>query len=143
VCNIAAPLTGLECKFSLRMTCAMALSGEDTFDDAVFSDETARRPDLTALCRRIRVEPTAKGAATRVTLRLTDGREVIGEADVAIPERDLPAQQDKLERKFRHLTGDVLRPEATGDLIGLIRTLDQQPDLDGLFARLTDGLRKD
>src|ERR1700761_2511910 len=45
VCNIQAPATGLECKFSLRMTTALALCGEDTFQDGVFSDATARRPD--------------------------------------------------------------------------------------------------
>ncbi len=136
VCNIEAPRTGLECKFSLRMTSALALSGEDTFDDALFSDQTANRPDLTALCARIRVEPTAKSAATRVTVRLTDGREIVGEADVAIPASDLAAQQEKLERKFRHLTRDTLQPTATDVLIGLIRTLDRQPNLDRLFARL-------
>ncbi len=143
VCNIAAPRTGLECKFSLRMTCALALSGEDTFDDALFSDKTAGRADLAALCERTRVEPTAKGPATRVNVRLTDGRELVGEADVAVPERDLPAQQARLERKFRLLTGDVLQPQAAEDLVRLIADLDRQSDLGGLFARLSDGLRRE
>jgi 2-methylcitrate dehydratase PrpD len=141
VCNIEAPRSGLECKFSLRMTCALALSGEDTFDDALFSDATAGRADLAGLCGRTRVEPTSKGPATRVTVRLTDGRAFTSEADLAIPERNLPAQQARLERKFRLLTGDVLHPLAADDVVKLIADLDRQPDLNRLFARLSEDLR--
>ena len=38
ICNIEEPKTGLEGKFSLRATTAMALLGEDTSDLATFSD---------------------------------------------------------------------------------------------------------
>ena len=51
VCNIQAPATGLECKFSLRMTTALALSGEDTFNEGLFTDATARRSDLVGVAR--------------------------------------------------------------------------------------------
>src|SRR5579872_6292580 len=70
VCNILDPQTGLECKFSLRMTTALALSGEDTFDDGLFTDETARRADLVALRERIEIDPTQVGRGCVVTVRL-------------------------------------------------------------------------
>jgi 2-methylcitrate dehydratase PrpD len=49
VCNIAAPRTGLEAKFSLRFTTAMALAGVDTGGLASYSEATAADPTLVAL----------------------------------------------------------------------------------------------
>jgi len=49
VCNIAAPRTGLEAKFSLRLTTAMALAGVDTGGLGSYSEETAANPTLIAL----------------------------------------------------------------------------------------------
>src|SRR5437762_1052787 len=46
VCNIPAPTDGLEAKFSLRQTVAMALSGVDTASLAAYSSETATDPAL-------------------------------------------------------------------------------------------------
>ncbi|MEN3280420.1 MAG: hypothetical protein V7607_1560, partial [Solirubrobacteraceae bacterium] len=45
----AAPTTGLEGKFSLRATAAMALLGIDTSSLEAYSDETMRSPELRAL----------------------------------------------------------------------------------------------
>ncbi|MEO8114839.1 MAG: MmgE/PrpD family protein [Phenylobacterium sp.] len=134
VCNIEAPRTGLECKFSLRMTCALALSGEDTFDDTLYSDVTAARPDLVALRQRVVVEPNAKTAGSTVEVRLNDGRTLTRTVDVAIPVCDLAAQQAKLERKFRHIVRNALTPEAAERVIVLCRGLEQAPDVRGLLA---------
>ncbi|HZZ88037.1 MAG TPA: MmgE/PrpD family protein [Caulobacteraceae bacterium] len=133
VCNIQAPATGLECKFSLRMTTALALSGEDTFQEALFSDATARRPDLVALRERVTIDPTQSGRGCVVTVRLKDGREASRTGDVSQPLRDLELQQQKLERKFRHLAGAALG-EAADEVIALCRTLEAQPDLGRLIA---------
>jgi 2-methylcitrate dehydratase PrpD len=136
VCNIQAPATGLECKFSLRMTTALALSGEDTFQDGLFSDATARRPDLAALRERVTIDPSRTGRGCVVTVRLKDGREVSRTGDVSQPLRDLDAQQAKLERKFRHLATPALGEAGAEEAIGLCRTLDTQPDLNRLAALL-------
>jgi 2-methylcitrate dehydratase PrpD len=141
VCNIEAPATGLECKFSLRMTAALALSGEDTFDDRLFSDQTAVRADLVALCRVVAVTPTAGGPAAIVTVTLADGRELSRTADVGIPVRDLGAQQAKLERKFRHLVRDVLEDRAASAVVEICRDLDREPNLRRLMQACSDGLR--
>jgi 2-methylcitrate dehydratase PrpD len=137
VCNITAPATGLECKFSLRMTTALALSGEDTFQEQLFSDATARRPDLVALRERVTVDPTQTGRGCVVTVRLKDGREVSRTGDVSQPMRDLPAQQAKLERKFSHLATPALGEAGVEAAIALCHTLEMQPDL----GRLTELLR--
>jgi 2-methylcitrate dehydratase PrpD len=134
VCNIQEPATGLECKFSLRMTAALALAGEDTFQEALFCDETARRPDLVALRNRVSIEPTQVGRGSVVTVRLKDGRVVSRQGDVSQPNRDLVAQQDRLERKFRHLTARALGAERAATVIDMCRHLEAQPDLKRLAA---------
>jgi 2-methylcitrate dehydratase PrpD len=139
VCNIEAPATGLECKFSLRMTAALAAAGEDTFDDGLYSDTTAARPDLVALRQRIEVIADAQGAGSRVDVRLTDGGTLSRTVNVAIPVRDLPAQQSKLEHKFRHQVRRVLRPEAAERVITIMRSLEREPDLSRLLAACADG----
>ncbi|HEX3915908.1 MAG TPA: MmgE/PrpD family protein [Caulobacteraceae bacterium] len=138
VCNIQAPATGLECKFSLRMTTALALAGEDTFQDALFSDATANRPDLVALRERVSIDPTQVGRGCVVSVRLKDGRTLARTGDVSQPLRDLAAQQDKLERKFRHLAGKALGEARAEDVIALCRDLERQPDLTALIALVRD-----
>jgi 2-methylcitrate dehydratase PrpD len=133
VCNIQAPATGLECKFSLRMTTALALAGEDTFEESLFSDAIARRPDLVALRDRITIDPTMVGRGSVVTARLKDGRTASRTGDVSQPLRDLAAQQERLERKFRLLTSGALEPEDAEELIRLCRTLEAQPSLGRLI----------
>ncbi len=136
VCNIQAPATGLECKFSLRMTTALALSGEDTFQDGLFSDATARRPDLVALLQKVSIDPTQVGRGCVVSVRLQDGRTVSRTGDVSQPLRDLGAQQAKLERKFRHLATAALGEAGAEEAIALCRTLEAQPSLGRLAALL-------
>ncbi len=134
VCNIVEPRTGLECKFSLRMTTALALAGEDTFQEAVFSDATAVRADLVALRRRVSVMPDADGPGSTVEIEVKDGRVLAETVDVARPVRDLGAQQAQLERKFRHLAEPAVGPAAAGQIIEMCRNLEALPDLASLLA---------
>jgi len=134
VCNIAEPRTGLECKFSLRMTTALALAGEDTFQEALFSDATATRDDLVALRRRVTVIPDAKGPGSTVEIALKGGRTLTETVDVARPVRDLAAQQAKLEHKFRHLAEPALGAAASSEIIAICRDLEAATNLTGLLA---------
>jgi 2-methylcitrate dehydratase PrpD len=134
VCNIQAPATGLECKFSLRMTTALALAGEDTFQEALFCDETARRADLVALRDKVSIDPTQVGRGSVVTVTLRNGRTVSRTGDVSQPNRDLVAQQDRLERKFRHLTARALGAERADAVIDLCRHLESQADVRRLMS---------
>jgi len=127
VCNIEEPATGLQCKFSLRMTAALALSGEDTSDDGLYGDATAVRPDLVALRRKVHVQGTRKGRGCVVTVVTRDGRTLSRVGDVSQPMRDLAAQQAKLERKFLNLAGRVLgeaRARETAAMVGRLETLE-------------------
>lgn len=136
VCNIEAPETGLATKFSLRMTVALALSGEDTSDERLFSDTTAMRPDLVALRRRTEVEPTARGTHSEVVLFLKDGGSVQAHADVAVPAHDLGAQQDKLDRKFVGLAAPALGAARAETLKAMIAQLEDVEDIRALISLL-------
>jgi 2-methylcitrate dehydratase PrpD len=109
VCNIEAPKTGLEAKFSLRFTVALALSGEDTASIRLFTDELTGRRDLVALAGRVRVLAHERPRPeTRVRVRTRDGRSFETEANVAIPVTDLDTQWQRLTEKFHTLADPVL-----------------------------------
>lgn len=80
VCNIAKPVNGLEAKFSLRGTIAMALLGIDLGDPGHFDAATVNSPEFVAMCERIETSPVHEldyGQA-RFAIRLKDGRELRG-----------------------------------------------------------------
>jgi 2-methylcitrate dehydratase PrpD len=130
VCNITEPVTGLEAKFSLRFTLALALAGEDTASIRLFTDELTKRRDLVELRDRVTVlaheHPRPE---TQVRIRTTDGQWFDGEANVAVPATDLDAQWQRLTEKFHTLTDPVLGPAAAETVEDCCRRL---PDLDNL-----------
>ena len=78
VCNIPAPRTGLEAKFSLRLTTAMALAGVDTGGLGSYSEETAADPTLIALRDKVEFDfqNGRPNTIADLELVLTDGRSV-------------------------------------------------------------------
>lgn len=109
VCNIQQPATGLEAKFSLRFTVALALAGEDTASIRLFTDALTRRRDLVALRDRVTIHAHASPRPeTRVRIRTRDGASAETEANVAIPATDLDAQWQRLAEKFHTLAAPTL-----------------------------------
>jgi 2-methylcitrate dehydratase PrpD len=110
VCNIAQPSTGLEGKFSLRATTAMALLGDDTSDMSAYTDGRMHDDELVALRDRVRVVPHDGGAGTqsRVVVTMRDGSVLEAEDDTGRPAEDLQLQRQRLLQKFAGLAGPVL-----------------------------------
>lgn len=110
VCNIATPRTGLEGKFSLRATTAMAILGDDTADQRSFCDARMASADLVSLRDRVRVTATDGGRSTRATVVITatDGRRLVAEDDTGEPAADLERQRQRLAAKFMALAVPVL-----------------------------------
>jgi 2-methylcitrate dehydratase PrpD len=109
ICNIEAPATGLEGKFSLRATTALALLGDNTGDLATYSDAKMREPRVMALRDRVRVVPTEELPPTQARVVVeTQHRHFEAAADTGIPAGDLALQRDKLRRKFLALATPVL-----------------------------------
>jgi 2-methylcitrate dehydratase PrpD len=135
VCNIAEPATGLEAKFSLRATTAMALLGDDTTDMAAYRDARMADADLVALRDKVRVVPVGDRPGTRsqVVVTTTDGRKLQSEADTGIPAADLDLQMERLASKFHGLAAPVLGDEGADRLRQAVVGLAGGRDL----ARLT------
>lgn len=137
VCNIAEPRTGLEGKFSLRATVAMALLGDDTADPAVFNDARMAAPDLRALiaCTTVKARP---GALTRASVRVQVAGGVVHEAsrDSGTPERDLARQRARLEAKFTRLVAPVAGAARARDIAACVARLDALASVRELTALL-------
>lgn len=140
VCNIAAPTDGLESKFSLRQTVAMALTGIDTASLDAFGESTARDPGLVRLRERIAIDFQHDWPQTLAELEveLADGRRVATRHDSGIPAADLADQGRRLGDKFDTLTTPVLGSARARELRAAIAGLDRLSDI-GTLARLGGG----
>jgi 2-methylcitrate dehydratase PrpD len=140
VCNIPAPVDGLQSKFSLRQTVAMALAGVDTASLAAYSAENARDSGLVGLRERLTIEWQESWPQTlaELELRLTDGRRVTARHDAGIPAADIDGQGGRLAYKFDALVEPVLGAPRTRELREAISDLDRLADI-GSLTRLASG----
>jgi 2-methylcitrate dehydratase PrpD len=104
VCDVKAPATGLEAKFSYSLTSAMALAGVDTASLDVFSGETCARPDLLDVRDRVQVAGDAaiSDTAAHVRLSFADGTSTEAESDLDLP-MSLAARHARIIAKVRAL----------------------------------------
>jgi len=139
VCNIPAPCTGLEAKFSLRHVVAMTLAGVDTANPANFSDQSTNDPALGSLRDRVHVELVRECAAltqAEVIVETVDGSILRRRHDCGIPTADLSAQQTRLEAKFGSIARPLLDEESGDEVLQLIGRLEELPDLSPLAGLL-------
>ena len=137
VCNIPAPRTGLEAKFSLRLTSAFALAGVDTARLDTYSDERTRQADLVRLRDKVKIAFEAGMPSTLAEMRvaLKDGRTVQARHDSGVPASDVAAQGLRVEAKFFSLAGPVIGRAQAERLAEAVHGLDRMERIDGL-ARL-------
>ena len=127
MCNIAAPRTGLEAKFSLRFMTAAALVGADTAGLALFEDTNVRDAAICALRDKVKVEfanawPTAQA---EVVVELTDGRRLSVGHDAGIPPTDYAQQGQRLREKFERLTEPVIGLARSSAILKLVESLER------------------
>lgn len=134
VCNIPAPIDGLQSKFSLRHTVAMALAGIDTANLGAYSAENARHPKLAGLRERIMLDWQEAWPQTlaELELRLADGRRLAARHDAGIPAADIADQGRRLAAKFDVLVEPVLGPSRTRELRETIASLEDLTGVDRL-----------
>jgi 2-methylcitrate dehydratase PrpD len=135
VCNIPTPRTGLETKFSLRHTAALAACGEDTAAIQTYSDENAADSVLTAVRDRVTVHgDRPPGHDARVVIKTVGGRAAETELDVGIPDSDLDRQGERLASKFHSLAIPVVGVERADKLQRNIASLDTLQNIDALMV---------
>ena len=140
VCNIPVPVDGLQSKFSLRQTVAMALAGVDTASLGAHSAENARDPGLIRLRDRVRFDWQNNWPQTlcELELELVDGRCLTARHDAGVPAADIAEQGARLAAKFDGLVAPVLGAPRARELREMICGLDDVADILGL-ARLATG----
>ena len=72
-----------------------------------------------------------------VVVELADGRNLVGKADVGLPEPDLDLQEQLLSDKFRALVTPILGEERTNQALETCLKLDQAPDAARIFDSVT------
>jgi 2-methylcitrate dehydratase PrpD len=140
VCNIPAPVDGLQSKFSLRQTVAMALAGVDTASLGAYSAGNAHDPALIGLRERIEIDWQDSWPQTlaELEIELADGNRLTARHDAGIPAVDIADQGRRLAAKFGALVEPVLGTPRTSELRETIAGLDHLAgvtDLARLAAR--------
>jgi 2-methylcitrate dehydratase PrpD len=140
VCNIPAPTDGLEAKFSLRQTVAMALAGVDTASLGAYSAASATDPALMQLRDKVTLDfrDNWPQAAAAMEIGLIDGRVLQASHDAGIPSADIAAQGERLVGKFDALAEPVLGAARAGELCEAMFAIDGLADI-GELARLAAG----
>jgi 2-methylcitrate dehydratase PrpD len=136
VCNIAAPQTALEAKFSLRFMTAAALLGSDTSDLALFNDAMTREPGLCAMRDKVKVE-LMEGwpmMQSEVIVELDDGRSLRATHDAGIPSTDYVQQGERLRAKFERLAEPVLGGTRCRRILELVDAIDRTAVVDLMSA---------
>lgn len=137
VCNIGEPRSGLEGKFSLRATVAMALLGDDTADPAAFTDQRMGTPERVKMRKKVVVRASAdmSGAETRVNVHLEDGTTCSATIDVGKPASDLERQWTSITEKFERLAVPVIGDQTAQTVAHLVHELDRVDDVGDLLAQ--------
>ena len=137
VCNIPVPVDGLQSKFSLRQTVAMAFAGVDTASLGVYNAENPLDRGLISLRERVRFDWQDNWPQTlcEMELELLDGRRVSTRHDAGIPASDVSRQGERLAAKFDALVAPVLGAPRARELREMIADLDNLADI-GSLARL-------
>jgi 2-methylcitrate dehydratase PrpD len=140
ICNIEKPVTGLEGKFSLRFTAAMAMLGENTGLTANYNEAKTSDPEIVAVRDKIIVVPHSEMglAEAQIVVNMKDGSAYRQSADVETPESDLARQWARLSAKFTDNATPVIGAARTQALIDAVGALEECSDIGGIVALAVD-----
>jgi 2-methylcitrate dehydratase PrpD len=123
------PQVGLEGKFSVFHSCAVALlfgaAGEKQYSDAMVRD-----PKVISLRDRVdcTIDDSLRDDECHVRVTLKDGRELKKYVEHAIGSRERPMSDDDLNAKFHVLVDDILGEEHGERLLKLCRSIESLKD---------------
>ena len=73
MCNIQEPKTGLESKFSYKLTAAMSIYGKDTADLGTYNDDICFDEKINNVRDKVRIIPNDKLTNTQSSISIKDG----------------------------------------------------------------------
>lgn len=136
ICNILNPMTGLEGKFSLRFTAAMAMLGENTGVIANYNEEKVQDPEIVSVRDKIsvHVNDDLGLAEADVVIAMKDGTVHKGRGDVETPDADLDRQWSRLSTKFTDMAVPVIGAAGARNVIDAVRNLESCTDIAEIAA---------
>ncbi len=137
VCDRPRPLSGLDRKFSVQTTVAMALCGIETSAPSSF-DGSVPATAVQAVAGRVSVaaDPTLPTAAAEIVLTLRDGTTLGARSDANRPEPDATRRRARLLDKFDRIAGPLLGGDRGPAVPAAVRALPRSPDLTPLLGAL-------
>jgi len=111
VCNIDSPKTGLEAKFSYRLTAAMSLHGVDTGRLDSYNDEICFDEKIVKTRDKVQVIPNDKMTNTEALIELKDGTEIYKNSHDLNNKIENELLQKKILTKSSSLLSDKLSNE--------------------------------
>jgi 2-methylcitrate dehydratase PrpD len=137
------PINYFAAKYSLpHAAAALIVRGHAGYP--AFTEDAVRDPAIAAIRRRVTVrEDPALNASVprlkpaRVTVTLTDGRQLTRLRESARGDFQEPYRDDEVRAKFRELAGLVLSPASVTRVEELVDRLDELPRLRDLVVALT------
>jgi 2-methylcitrate dehydratase PrpD len=131
MCNILEPTTGLEAKFSLRVTAAMGLAGENTAKIANYNEDLCTDGTIVNLRDKTTVVPEAKleHANSEVIVSTQDGLVFRQYSDASIPEDDQDRQWFRLSSKFRDMAEGPIGLNKADAVVEAVGKLEDQASL--------------
>ena len=111
VCNIDSPKTGLEAKFSYRLTAAMSLHGVDTGRLDSYNDEICFDEKIVKTRDKVEVIPNNQMTNTEALIELKDGSEIYKNSHNLNNKIENELLQKKILTKSSSLLSDKLSNE--------------------------------
>jgi 2-methylcitrate dehydratase PrpD len=129
------PENMMEAQFSFPFSLAVAMSGIEIGPDW-FSEETLRNPEILALADKIRLERYDESdkvgrideVLSKVQVQVA-GKTFIREVRYARGHPKSPKGIDEHEQKFLSLAGPVVGADKARDIVGLVKRLEETPDI--------------
>ena len=118
VCNIDSPKTGLEAKFSYRLTAAMSLHGMDTgrldsYNDAICFDEK-----IVKTRNKVEVIPNDQMTNTEALIELKDGSEIYKNSH----DLNNKIENELLEKKILTKSSSLLSDKLSNEIFNILNS---------------------
>ena len=116
VCNIEKPKTGLEAKFSYKLTAAMSIYGKDTADLDTYCDEICFDDNMNGIRDKVKVIPNDQLTNTQSLISIKDGTKDIANKHDLSDKIDQKILETKILNKSVSLLSEIKSNEISSML---------------------------
>ena len=118
VCNIDSPKTGLEAKFSYRLTAAMSLHGVDTGRLDSYNDKICFDEKIVKTRNKVEVIPNDQMTNTEALIELKDGSEIYKNSH----DLNNKIENELLEKKILTKSSSLLSDKLSNEIFNILNS---------------------